>query len=245
MFVLDYSLPIFLYTSVYLCLTTFYGYNTKVSRNIISSINCINSVVLPYLYIYRNIDTLEDIKYWCIGYFLYDSVLSIRDGICQRSVAQFGYLSHHFITIYLLYHTETIICLNAYFECEVSNLFLFLGYYLDRMNNNNLLFCKFVHIPVYIHIRLIRGYYTIAYLKYTNSNLFIVGACLYFLCFIGIGGLLIETREVSNKIKTMLRKDDKDIPRGVKFMIKIVDVTDYYTGEIIDVIKNMEIEGGI
>ena len=74
--------------------------------------------------------------------------------------------------------------------------------------------------------------------------MFLVGATLYVLCYIGLGGLLIETREVSNKIKTMFRKD-KDIPRGVKFMIKIVDVTDYYTGKIIDVIKNMEIEGGI
>ena len=115
MFVLDYTLPILLYSSVYLYLRTYYRYNTEVSRNIAASINCVNSVVLPYLYLYRDIDTLEEIKYWCIGYFLYDSVLSIRDGIYQKSLVQFGYLSHHLTTIYLLYNTETIICLNAYF----------------------------------------------------------------------------------------------------------------------------------
>tara|TARA_Y100000591_G_C21747385_1_gene652749 strand:- start:51 stop:695 length:645 start_codon:yes stop_codon:yes gene_type:complete len=208
----EYDLPVFLYGSCYMYLSIYY-YKPEVARSILSFFNCIHSISLSYLYVYENKDTLtlESIKYWCIGYYIYDSVLSIINIYSNKSFENFGYLLHHIATIFILHYCNNVFCMNIFFEVECTNIFLFLGFYLKRTNNNNLIFNKFAHIIVYVYKRLYEGYYILMNL-YNNIeyeyNLFTGGLFLYILCWAGLVVLLQETRD---EIKRIYRKSQLDL----------------------------------
>ena len=196
----DYILPVCMYGSCYSYLSIYY-YKPEVVRNIMAFINCIHSIILPYLYVYENINTHENIEYWCIAYYIYDSVLSLINIYYTKEFKDFGYLLHHIVTMYLLHNANNVVCMKAYFEFECTNLFLFLGLYLERNNNKNLVFCKFAHIIMYAYLRLIGGYHILLHFyKYMDYQMCIGALFLYILCWAGMFALIIETKDVIKKI---------------------------------------------
>ena len=204
----EYDLPVFLYGSTYMYLSIYY-FEPKVTRNILSLVNCIHSIISSYLFVYENANTLGTIRYWCIAYYIYDSVLSIINTFNNRSIQDFGYLLHHIVTMFLLCNGDNKFCINSFFEFECTNLFLYFGFFLKKTNNKNLILCKLAHLIVYSYIRLYGGYYIVQHLyNYMEYELFIGGLFLYLLCWIGIFILLQETRD---EIKKIYRKSQLDL----------------------------------
>jgi len=141
--------------------------NKKLNDNFVKIIHSVSSSVLAYNSITNN-SSKELFCNFSKTYFIYDTFnIIIDDGL------NFPYILHHLISIYILQDVMlsdkiyTNIIINGFVFIEISNLSIYVTYYLIKNNYNNPMI-KLSQILWYGYFRI----YLLTYLFYEYNDLF-------------------------------------------------------------------------
>lgn len=152
-------------------LFTFYHKNNslKLSRNFISAIHALGVVFSYITHINPSI-----VYYWAISYYLVDGFFEVAT---INRLYNIGLLVHHIVTVKVLIYLNdsytSDVMFYAFFLSELSNIPMYIVYYLKSIKYPNKLLIKFsifVEALSFIILRLIIGS-KIAYDCYFNLNM--------------------------------------------------------------------------
>ncbi len=139
------------------------GSNLKVTRNLISSVQCFG-VIISYLTSFSPFM----LYYWSVTYYILDLGVEINQ---MKKLYNFGMIFHHLITIFVLRYLQKeetqLIVFNSFFLVEFSNIFLYLVYHLRLVKYSRLGVMSVLvlfEIIFYGFFRLILGLRIIYYL---------------------------------------------------------------------------------
>ena len=112
--------------------------NEKNSRNMVSSIHAIGSVVFNGIYLLNGSNSVGSLSlYWSLGYFLFDTYYIIY--FEKINLLRSTYLYHHFASIYMI--TNSYLIPNAHqllFYGELSNLPSYVVYHYMHEENQDI-----------------------------------------------------------------------------------------------------------
>lgn len=190
----------------------------KVTRNIVAFSNALGTLTLGLLYYYSESETVFNLTVlYPTIYYLYDTYLIIN----KNFYAEYPYIYHHIITIYLLENlffaddTLKYILLNILISAELSNLPIYPVYHIIKTGNkedknyySKLTNWKLFQIIWYIIIRIIYFSFVIYY-KYYKINNFILrnlALTIYLLGLYWVYGQINSLKEDYKKL-ALVKKD--------------------------------------